>query len=172
MDKNDFLKKLLMNSDEIEAYSEPSIMDEYIRKEDPEQYEKIQRAKLINQYIDMGSQIGGPMGMVGALKGGGSKMLKKMAPIRKSLEETTQQLPKDIREKAFQTLNPEVENVGKVIKKEIPEENLGKVEGDIIPEKEKTIEERLTEIQRRLDEDPKLSRLKEYLKSKKEGKTE
>jgi len=50
--------------EEMEALSEPSIMDEYIKKNDPEQYDQIQNAKNIQSVVDMGMGAGGAMSTI------------------------------------------------------------------------------------------------------------
>jgi hypothetical protein len=66
--RNNILQKMLMRPEEVEAYAEPSVMDEYIRKEDPEQYEKIARAKNIQDALNMSATGGGAMGTIGRAK--------------------------------------------------------------------------------------------------------
>lgn len=48
--------------EEMEDLSEPSIMDEYIKQNDPEQYEQIQNTKNIKSAVEMGAGSGGAMG--------------------------------------------------------------------------------------------------------------
>jgi hypothetical protein len=61
-------------------------------------------------------------------KGGGSgKIPSHLRSIYKPIEETEQELIKDIHNKAFQTLTPEEKKLGEVIVKELPEEQIGKV---------------------------------------------
>lgn len=58
----DKLKQLMSSarnrSEEIDALAEPSVMDEYIQKNDPEQWDRISRAQAIKSAIDSGSSIG------------------------------------------------------------------------------------------------------------------
>lgn len=61
------LSDVVLSPEEIETYSEPSIMDEYIKKTDPEQYSKIVRARAIKGAVESADGIGGPMGIMGTL---------------------------------------------------------------------------------------------------------
>lgn len=61
------LQRFLMSSEEMENYSKLP-MDEYIRTNEPELFDKIERAKRINEAIDMSSGMGGPMGTIGSIR--------------------------------------------------------------------------------------------------------
>ena len=178
MDKDQFLKLMQMTPEEIEGYGEPSITDEYIKENDPEQWEKIRNARSIQDAINLG------LGTAGAMKLPGKGLMGKFGPIRKSIGESKGELPKDIYNKAIGHLTPEKPNIGtvtqtatpkqalgKVTQKELPEEAIGKVTN--IPEDEMlSLMERLNKIENTLDTSEKFKRLDELLKQKKAQKGE
>lgn len=54
----------LMPQEEIDALSDPSVMDEYLKKNDPEQYNKIQQAQSLKTAQESGPGLIGSMGIV------------------------------------------------------------------------------------------------------------
>lgn len=62
---DDLLKQILQKINEQQTLAEPSIMDEYIKQNDPEQYRKIEMAKQRQMAIEAGMQASPT---VGALK--------------------------------------------------------------------------------------------------------
>lgn len=136
------LNKFIMSPEEIEAYSEPSIMDEYIKQNDPEQYNKIVRAKNINQAIGMSEGMGGPMGTVG--------MLGKFRPIRGKYEKGKHVVADIQKELSKQDLNPQQQQFGKVGSENLPEDQIGKVftEEEIL-NKINSLKDTLTSIKER-----------------------
>lgn len=66
MDRKNILKQYLISPEEMESYSELPL-DEYTQKNEPELYDKIEHAKRIKEAIGMSSDVGGPMGMIGAV---------------------------------------------------------------------------------------------------------
>lgn len=113
------LNRFMMSPEEMEAYSEPSIMDDYIKQNDPEQYDKIVAAKNINQAIGMTQGMGGPMGAVG--------MLGKFKPIRGKYVKGKHEIADAQKQLSKQDLNPQQQNLGKVTSEALPEEEIGKV---------------------------------------------
>jgi hypothetical protein len=178
MDKNQLLKLMRMSPEETEAYAEPSIMDEWIKQNDPEQWDKIQSARNTQDAINLG------MSTAGMTKLPRKGLMGRFAPIRKDIKETKLQLPKDIYEKATSHLEKETPDFGKVKKTDIPEADIGKVTAKELPEevignvKQMTPEEELTLMQRiekmskTLNEDPKFARLNRLLQEKKKQKGE
>jgi hypothetical protein len=173
-----FIQDAIKRSDEIDDLAEPSIMDDWIKENDPEQWQKIREARNIKDAISMGMSTGGVM------KFPGKGLMGRFAPIRKSIQETKQPLAKDIYNKAFGHLEKEnpnfgkvtategaAENIGKVIQKEATPENIGKVT-NISPEQEKTLLEQVNAMLKRLDEDPVFVRLNKLLEEKKKQKGE
>ena len=167
-----------MTPEEIEAYGSPSIMDEYIKQNDSEQWEKILSARNTQDAMSLG------MGTAGAMKLPGKGLMGKFGPIRKNIGEAKGELPKEIYNKAIGHLTPEKPNIGKVTQtatpeqalgkvtqKELPEEAIGKVTN--IPEDEMlSLMERLNKIENTLDTSEKFKRLDELLKQKKAQKGE
>lgn len=123
MDKyvQNFKDILKMSPEELDQLTSPSIMDDYVKENDPEQWEKVQTARGIQDSINLG------MGTAGAMKFPGKGLLGKFGPMRKSIDETESKLAKDIYDKAIGHLNPEAPNFGKVTTTELPEQALGKV---------------------------------------------
>jgi len=62
---DDIKRKLkpLPSLEEIEGLSEPSIMDEYVKQNDPEQYENIEEARNIKMALESGPGLGATMGI-------------------------------------------------------------------------------------------------------------
>jgi hypothetical protein len=192
MDKDQFLKLMRMSPEEIEGYGSGStLMDDYIKENDPEQWEKIRNARSVQDAINLG------LGTAGAMKLPGKGLMGKFGPVRKSINEAKGELPKDIYNKAIGHLNPETPNfgkvttaelpeqaLGKVIQKTTPEQGLGKVTQVDIPEQaagsvknipnEETLSlmEQLKKIEHTLNTDPRFLRLNELLKEKKAKKGE
>ena len=177
MDKDQLLRLIQMTPEEIEGYGgDSSIMDDYIRENDPEQWEKIRNARSIQDAISLG------MGTAGALKVPGKGLMGKFGPIRKSIGESKGQLPKEIYNKAIGHLTPEKSNIGKVTATDVPEQALGKVTATELPEQAigtvknvaddemLTLQQRIDKIRDTLDYDPKFLRLNELLKEKKAKK--
>jgi len=178
MDKDQFLKLIRMSPEEVEGYGEPSIMDDWIKENDPDQWEKIRHARGIQDALALST------GGAGTMKLPRKGLMGRFAPIRKDIKETKLQLPKDIYEKATSHLEKETPDFGKVKQTDIPEANIGKVTAKELPEeaignvKQMTPEEELTLMQRiekmnkTLDEDPKFARLNRLLQEKKKQKGE
>lgn len=177
--KKSILQNLLLTPEEIEGYGSGStLMDDYIKENDPEQWEKIQNARGIQDAISLG------MGTAGAIKFPGKGLLGKFGPLRKNIDETKSKLAKDIYDKAIGHINQENPNFGKVIQKTTPEQGLGKVTQVDIPEQavgnvknipnEETLSlmEQLKKIEHTLNTDPRFLRLNELLKEKKAKKGE
>lgn len=187
--KRSILQNLLMTPEETEAYGSPSIMDDYIKRNDPEQWEKILSARNTQNAMSLG------MGTAGSMKLPGKGLLGRFGPLRKNIDETKSKLAKDIYDKATGHLNPEISNfgkvtasqspeqaLGKVIQKTTPEQALGKVTQTDIPEQavgnvknipnEETLSlmEQLKKIENTLNTDPRFLRLNELLKEKKAKK--
>jgi hypothetical protein len=99
--KRSILQNLLMTPEETEAYGSPSIMDDYIKRNDPEQWEKILSARNTQGAMSLG------MGTAGAMKFPGKGLLGRFGPLRKNIDETKSKLAKDIYDKATGHLNPE-----------------------------------------------------------------
>ncbi len=49
----------LLSPEQVDTLSQPSVMDEYIKNTDPEQYTDIEKAKRIKEGVDMGMNLGG-----------------------------------------------------------------------------------------------------------------
>lgn len=178
MDKDQFLKLMRMSPEEMEAYGNPSIMDDYIKENDPEQWEKIRNARSIQDAINLG------LGTAGAMKLPGKGLMGKFGPIRKSIGESKGELPKEIYNKAIGHLTPEKPNIGKVTATDIPEQAIGKVTQtdlpeqaigkvkDITNEEALSLMERIKKMENTLDTDERFKRLNERLKQKKAQKGE
>lgn len=149
----------------MEAYGSPSIMDDYIKQNDPEQWEKILSARNTQDAMSLG------MGTAGAMKLPGKGLMGKFGPIRKSIGEAKGELPKDIYNKAIGHLNPETPNFGKVTTTELPKENIGKVT-NLTDEEALSLMERIKKMENTLDTDERFQRLNELLKQKKAQKGE
>jgi hypothetical protein len=67
----------LMPQEDIESLSTPSIMDQYIKQNDPEQYKKIQLAQMLK-----GAQESGP-GMIGSMGSKLGNIAQEVAPLSK-----------------------------------------------------------------------------------------
>jgi hypothetical protein len=121
------IQNLFLTPEEVEGYGgDESIMDEYIKQNDPEQWEKIQSARGTQQAIQMG--LGGGGGFAGIAKRvPTSGMMKGFAPIRKDITEAQSKLTKDIYNKATGHLNPETASFGKVSAKDLSQSGIGKV---------------------------------------------
>lgn len=173
------MQNLFLTPEEVEGYGgDESIMDEYIKQNDPEQWEKIQSARGTQQAIQMG--LGGGGGFAGIAKRvPTSGMMRGFAPIRKDITEAQSKLTKDIYNKATGHLTRETPSFGKVSAKDLPESEIGKVTqeelaqqgiGKVtnVPDEEAlTLMQRLDKMQKTLDTDPKFKRLDELLKQKK-----
>lgn len=55
------------NTEEMEALSEPSIMDEYLKQNDPEQYDQIEKAKQMKFALESATNVGPSMGSLKAV---------------------------------------------------------------------------------------------------------
>ena len=91
---NDVKKRLLMPQEEVEALSEPSIMDKYIKQNDPEQYDKIQLAKNLKWAQESGPGFAAGMNIVGKtakLAAVPVKIAQEVAPVAEvsSIPKTT-----------------------------------------------------------------------------------
>lgn len=178
MDKDQFLKLMRMSPEEMEAYGSPSIMDDYIKENDPEQWEKIRNARSIQDAINLG------LGTAGAMKLPGKGLMGKFGPIRKNIGEAKGELPKEIYNKAIGHLTPENPNIGKVTQTTTPEQALGKVTQKQLPEEAigkvtnvaddeaLSLAERIKKMEDTLDYDERFQRLNELLKQKKAQKGE
>jgi hypothetical protein len=178
MDKDQFLKLMRMSPEEIEGYGDPSIMDDWIKENDPDQWEKIRHARGIQDALALSTAGAGTMKL--PRKG----LMGRFAPIRKDIKDTNLQLPKDIYNKAIGHLEKETPNLGKVTTTELPKENIGKVTSTELPgsaigkvanvtdEEALSLMERLKKIENTLDADERFQRLNELLKQKKAQKEE
>jgi hypothetical protein len=178
MERNKILQTLMMRPEEMEAYAEPSIMDDWIKQNDPEQWDKIQSARNTQDAINLG------MSTAGSMKLPRKGLMGRFAPIRKDIKDTKLQLPKDIYEKATSHLQKETPNLGKVTTAELPKENIGKVTSTELPEsaigkvtnvadeEALTLMERLNKMENTLNTDERFKRLNELLKQKKAQKGE
>ena len=106
-----------MSPEEMEGYGSPSIMDDYIKENDPEQWEKIRNARSVQDAINLG------LGTAGAMKLPGKGLMGKFGPVRKSIGEAKGKLPKEIYNKAIGHLTQEKPNFGKVTASKLPKEN-------------------------------------------------
>jgi len=178
MDKDQFLKLIQMSPEEIEGYGDPSIMDDWIKENDPDQWEKIRHARGIQDALALSTAGAGTMKL--PRKG----LMGRFAPIRKDIKDTKLQLPKDIYEKATSHLQKETPDLGKVTATELPKENIGKVTSTELPEsaigkvtnvadeEALTLMERLNKMENTLNTDERFKRLNELLKQKKAQKGE
>jgi hypothetical protein len=80
--------------EEMEALAEPSIMDEYIKQNDPEQYDRIQGAKNIKFALDSAMNAGPVIGS-----------LKNVSPIKKLVEMKSTKSPTLIEGDQYQREN-------------------------------------------------------------------
>ncbi len=121
------LKDFMMSPEQIESYSEPSIMDEYIKQNDPEQWDKIVRARNLKFATESA--------MMGSL--GGGSPLGKFGKIRKHISEVNNPLPHKIYNKAIGHMDPKSNWVeaGKVIAKPLEEQPIGTIK-HYVPEAE------------------------------------
>ena len=165
MDKDQFLKLMQMSPEEMEGYGSPSIMDDYIKENDPEQWEKIRNARSVQDAINLG------LGTAGAMKLPGKGLMGKFGPVRKSIGEAKGKLPKEIYNKAIGHLTQEKPNFGKVTASELPKENIGKVT-NLTEEEALSLMERIKKMENTLDTDERFQRLNELLKQKKAQKGE
>jgi hypothetical protein len=165
MERNKILQTLMMRPEEAEAYAEPSLMDDWIKQNDPEQWNKIQSARNTQDAINLG------MSTAGSMKLPRKGLMGRFAPIRKDIKDTKLQLPKDIYEKASSHLNKEPTNFGKVTATELPKENIGKVT-NLADEQTLSLMERLNKMENTLNTDERFKRLNELLKQKKAQKGE
>ncbi len=178
MERSKILQTLMMRPEEVEAYAEPSVMDDWIKQNDPEQWDKIQSARNTQDAINLG------MSTAGVTKLPRKGLMGRFAPIRKNIKDTKLQLPKEIYEKATSHLQKEPTNFGKVTATELPKQNIGKVSTTDLPESavgkvtnltdEQTLSlmERLNKMENTLNTDERFKRLNELLKQKKAQKGE
>lgn len=126
--KKPSIKDFMMSPEEIESYSEPSIMDEHTRIHDPEMWNKIVMARNLKFAAESGQ-------MMGSL--GGGSPLGKFGKIRKHISEVTNPLPHKIYNKAIGHMDPESNwvDAGKVIAKPTEEEAIGVIK-HMIPEEQ------------------------------------
>lgn len=124
------IKDLMMSQEEIESYSEPSIMDEHTRVHDPEVWDKIVRARNLKFAAEMAP-------MIGSFGMGGGSPLGKFGKIRKHISEAKSPLPQKIYDKAISHMDPEANwvDAGKVIAKPTEEEAIGVIK-HMIPEEQ------------------------------------
>lgn len=118
--KKPSIKDLMMSQEEIESYSEPSIMDEHTRVHDPEVWDKIVMARNLKFAAEMAP-------MIGSFGMGGGSPLGKFGKIRKHISEAKSPLPQKIYDKAISHMDPEANwvDAGKVIAKPTEEEAIG-----------------------------------------------
>ena len=71
MPNNNYFKTFshfMENPEEMEAYAEPSIMDDYIKQNNPEEWDKIELARNLKFANEMGTGSAGGGGMMGTIK--------------------------------------------------------------------------------------------------------
>jgi len=124
------IRDFMMTPEEIESYSEPSIMDEHTKVHDPEVWNKIVTARNLKFAAEMAP-------MIGSFGMGGGSPLGKFGKIRKHVSEAKSPLPQKIYDKAISHMDPEANwvDAGKVIAKPIEEESIGVIK-HLVPEEQ------------------------------------
>ena len=122
-----------MEQPEIDALSDPSIMDEHIKQTDPEQYQRIQEANNLKWAQEAGSNLGGAMGTI-------QKVARPLSPMAQAI--------KDAAAKSEQKIIPSEFDVQNAMFKEKYKDAPSFFESHgPLAERPKTDNERLTRLQ-------------------------